>query len=65
MIMINELKKPESSPAWILESPLQMVGAHRVLFVLYFSEGPADTFMPVLPTAKLKQLGPSCNNTLD
>lgn len=65
MIMVNVLKRPESSPAWILESPLQRVGAHLLLFVPYFPEGPADTCMPLLPTAKLKQLWPSCNNTLD
>lgn len=63
--MVNVLKRPESSSAWILESPLQMGKAHFVLFVPYFSEGPVDTCMPVLPPAELKQLWPNYKNTLD
>lgn len=31
MVMVNGLKRPESSSAWILESPLQMVKTHFVL----------------------------------
>lgn len=48
MVMVNVLKRPVSSSAWILESPLQIGGrALRCLLTTSF-EGPADTCMPGL-----------------